>query len=212
NRRPESGRRLCHRQVCDNQLGVVRRPGARLHQSHVAAWSRPNAPDPSLRTAGTQRDTAPFFFFRRRNTASNGIIRSWRRLAMTPRSYKSSRSSSYSLIGRMTAFRLPFLTTYSAADSRALIPTRRYHCRHLTPSAQRYRRLKFQVSLVPYALRYFIPVSHITVTTVASGPSCSANRKAAMTLPPVEVPAKSPSSQASRSAIAVASSVEACSI
>lgn len=61
-------------------------------------------------------------------------------------------------------------------------------------------------------LRYFIPVSHMTVTMVASGPSCSANRKAAMTLPPVEVPAKRPSSRASRMTMATASSVETCSI
>jgi hypothetical protein len=57
-------------------------------------------------------------------------------------------------------------------------------------------------------LRYFIPVSHRTVTTVASGPSRSANRRAAITLTPVDVPANSPSSRASRSTMATASSVE----
>src|SRR2546430_15080992 len=40
--------------------------------------------------------------------------------------------------------------------------------------------------LAPYVFKYFIPVSHMTVATAASRPSCSANRKAAMTLPPVE--------------------------
>ena len=40
------------------------------------------------------------------------------------------------------------------------------------------------------------------VTTVAPGPNSSANRKAAITLHPVDVPAKSPSSRARRKAIA----------
>jgi len=61
-------------------------------------------------------------------------------------------------------------------------------------------------------LRYFIPVSHITVTIVAPGPSCSATRNAAMTLAPVDIPAKSPSSRANRSAIAIASPVDTRSI
>jgi hypothetical protein len=63
-----------------------------------------------------------------------------------------------------------------------------------------------------HLLRYFMPVSHMTVTTVVPAPSCSAKRRAAMTLQPVEVPAKMPSSRASRSAICRASSVETCSI
>jgi mannosidase alpha-like ER degradation enhancer 2 len=68
-----------------------------------------------------------------------------------------------------------------------------------------------QTTQVDHALlRYFIPVSHMTVTMVASGPSCSANRRAAVTLPPVEVPPKRPSSRASRMAMVTASSVETC--
>jgi hypothetical protein len=68
------------------------------------------------------------------------------------------------------------------------------------------------LSFARYVWKYFIPVSHMTVTTVASGCNRSANRKAASTLPPVEVPAKRPSSRASRKTMAVASSVETCSI
>lgn len=57
-----------------------------------------------------------------------------------------------------------------------------------------------------------MPVSHITVTMVALGSSCSARRKASMTLVPVEVPAKRPSSRARRLTMAVACSVETCSM
>ena len=60
------------------------------------------------------------FFFSRRRTSLNGIVGSLRWLAIMAKSYRSSSNSSYSSIGKMTALRLPFLTTYSAADSRAL--------------------------------------------------------------------------------------------
>jgi hypothetical protein len=52
----------------------------------------------------------------------------------------------------------------------------------------------------------------MTVTTVAPGAKSSASLSAATTLAPVDVPAKSPSSRASRSAMAFASSVETRSI
>jgi len=68
---------------------------------------------------GTRYYTEVFFFSRRR-TSLNGIVGSLRWLAIMPKSYRSSSNSSYSSIGKMTALRLPFLTTYSAADSRAL--------------------------------------------------------------------------------------------
>jgi len=74
------------------------------------------------------------------------------------------------------------------------------------------RTNRHQLSARPYVLRYFIPVSHMMVTIVAPGPSCSASRRAAMTLQPVEVPAKRPSSVASRKAIAIASLVDTLSI
>src|SRR5579863_1744425 len=61
-------------------------------------------------------------------------------------------------------------------------------------------------------LRYFIPVSHMTVTTVAPAPSRSASRSAATTLLPVEVPANRPSSLARRNVIVVASPVETVSM
>src|SRR3546814_6744699 len=55
-------------------------------------------------------------------------------------------------------------------------------------------------SRAPNVFRYFIPVSHITVTTVAPEPSSSASRSAATTLEPVELPANRPSSRARRKA------------
>ncbi len=64
----------------------------------------------------------------------------------------------------------------------------------------------------PKVFKYFIPVSHMTVTIVAPGPIRSARRNAAMTLAPVDVPAKRPSSRARRNAMARASSVETCSM
>lgn len=56
-------------------------------------------------------------------------------------------------------------------------------------------------------LRYLSPESHISVTTVAPGPSRRPTAIAASTFAPDDVPAKSPSSRASRRAIALASSV-----
>ena len=54
----------------------------------------------------------------------------------------------------------------------------------LAPHACRSLRIS-----APYAFRYFIPVSHMIVTIAFPGPSCSANRKAATTFAPVDVPA-----------------------
>src|SRR5882724_7655267 len=86
-------------------------------------------------------------------------------------------------------------------------------------AARRLARLREQrprdgalIAALGHLLRYFIPVSHMIVTMVASRPRCSANRKAARTLAPVEVPAKSPSSRASRRVMEAASSVETCSM
>lgn len=53
-----------------------------------------------------------------------------------------------------------------------------------------------------------MPVSHMIVTTVASGPRRSASRRAAVTFAPVEVPQNRPSSAARRKAMAFASSVD----
>ncbi len=52
----------------------------------------------------------------------------------------------------------------------------------------------------------------MTVTTVASGPSCSATRSAATTFPPEDVQAKMPPSRASLWLIAIASSDETRSV
>src|SRR5919199_1346572 len=53
---------------------------------------------------------------------------------------------------------------------------------------------------------YLKPLSTASVTTTASGPSCSASRRAATTFAPDEMPAKIPSSCARRSVISIASS------
>jgi hypothetical protein len=46
-----------------------------------------------------------------------------------------------------------------------------------------------------------MPVATLTVTAVASGPSCSASRRAAMTLTPLEVPPNRPGYCAKRPVI-----------
>src|SRR3954467_15715398 len=53
---------------------------------------------------------------------------------------------------------------------------------------------------------YLKPLSTASVTTTASGPSCSASRRAPTTFAPAETPAKMPSSRERRAVISIASS------
>jgi hypothetical protein len=58
---------------------------------------------------------------------------------------------------------------------------------------------------------YLNPVSTAIVTMTASGPNCSPSRRAPTTFAPLEMPAKIPSSAASRRVIAIASASSICS-